>query len=41
MKKILIFTDSRDQHISQGYSYNIFLNRIKNELKDVEVDLAR
>ena len=40
MKKILIFTDSRGQHIPSGYSHKIFGERIKYECIDVEVDLV-
>jgi len=40
VKKILIFTDSRGQHIPSGYSHKIFGERIKYECIDVEVDLV-
>ena len=39
MKKILIFTDSRGQHIPAGYNHQIFANRFQEEVKDIEVEL--
>jgi len=39
MKKILIFTDSRGQHIPAGYTHEIFPKRVQSEIKNVEVDL--
>lgn len=39
IKKILIFTDSRGQHKPAGTNHEIFGERIKNEAKNIEVDL--
>jgi hypothetical protein len=40
MKKILVFTDSRGQHKPAGSSHLIFGERLKYDVKDVEVDLV-
>lgn len=39
MKKILIFTDSRGQHKPTGTNHEVFPNRLKNEVKNLQVDL--
>ncbi|TOG48143.1 6-hydroxymethylpterin diphosphokinase MptE-like protein [Vibrio parahaemolyticus] len=40
MKKILVFTDSRGQHKPAGSTHKIFGERLKYDVKDVEVDLV-
>jgi len=40
LKKILIFTDSRGQHVPSGSNHKVFAERIRDEVKDVEVDLV-
>lgn len=40
MKKILIFTDSRGQHKPAGSSHKIFGEKLRDEVKDVEVELV-
>lgn len=38
-KKILIFTDSRGQHVPAGNTHEVFPIRIKNEVLNADVDL--
>jgi len=39
-QKILIFTDSRGQHVPAGNNHTIFGQRLKNEVQNAEVDLV-
>jgi len=40
MTKILLFSDSRGQHKPAGTNHSIFGERLRDEVKDVEVDLV-
>lgn len=40
MSKILIFTDSRGQHKPAGSNHFLFGERLKNEVKDIDIDLV-